>query len=100
MENTAEKLKNLESFKDFLDSPDGHRLFKNKYSGDWFIRTHAQELIAAGVLVKLMGKFHIVQPDFLPTLISLLQTKTKQSLNQLAHKKMCVEMPRANERTL
>ncbi|OXL16277.1 hypothetical protein [Polynucleobacter cosmopolitanus] len=81
MEYTVEKLKNLESFKDFLDSPEGHRLFKNKYSGDWFIRTHAQELIAAGVLVKLMGRFHIVQPDFVPTLIELLQEKTKRSFS-------------------
>ena len=77
--------KNLESFKDFLDSPEGHRLFKNKYSGDWFIRTHSQELIEAGVLVKLLGKFHIVQPDFVPTLIQLLQEKTRRASSNRLH---------------
>jgi hypothetical protein len=77
MNFTNESSKHLESFKDFLDSPEGRRLFKNKYSGDWFIRTHSHELIKAGVLVKLLGKFHIVQPDFLPTLIQLLQDKTR-----------------------
>lgn len=77
---TTEATRNLESFKDFQNSPEGHRLFKNKYSGDWFIRTHSQELIEAGVLVKLLGKFHVVQPDFVPTLIRILQSKTKESI--------------------
>ena len=82
MPHTTETTKNLESFKDFQDSPEGQRLFKNKYSGDWFIRTHSQELIEAGVLVKLLGKFHIVQPDFVPTLIGILQSKTKNSIEE------------------
>lgn len=85
MSNTELNNKNLESFKDFLDSPEGQRLFKNKHSGDWFIRTHAQELIATGVLVKLLGKFHIVQPDFVPTLIQLLQEKTRRASNNRLH---------------
>lgn len=73
--------RNLESFKEFLETPEGHRLFPNKHSGNWFIRTHAHELIEAGVLVKLLGKFHIIQPDFVPTLIKLLQERTKKSLS-------------------
>jgi len=85
MSYTTEATKNLESFKDFLDSTEGHRLFKNKYSGDWFIRTHSKELIEAGVLVKLLGKFHIVQPDFVPTLIQLLQEKTRRASSNRLH---------------
>ena len=85
MQDSYAPPKNLQSFRDFLDSPEGHRLFKNKYSGDWFIRTHSQELIEAGVLVKLMGKFHIVQPDFVPTLIQLLQDKTRRAISSRLH---------------
>ena len=85
MQHSFETQKNLESIKDYLDSPEGHRLFKNKYSGDLFIRTHSQELIEAGVLVKLLGKFHIVQPDFVPTLIQLLQEKTRRASSNRLH---------------
>jgi len=74
--------KNLELFKAFLESSEGQKLFTSKHSGDWFIRTHAKDLIEAGVLVKLMGKFHIVQPDFVPTFIALLQEKTRLSFSQ------------------
>jgi hypothetical protein len=77
-----EAQKNLELFKTFLESTEGQKLFTSKYSGDWFIRTHAKELIEAGVLVKLLGKFHIVQPDFVPALIQLLREKTRNSFSQ------------------
>ena len=80
-----EAQKNLELFKTFLESPEGKKLFTSKHSGDWFIRTHSQELIEAGVLVKLMGKFHIVQPDFVPTLIQLLQDKTRRASSSRLH---------------
>jgi hypothetical protein len=90
MQDSYAPPKNLQSFRDFLDSPEGHRLFKNKYSGDWFIRTHSQELIEAGVLVKLLGKFHVVQPDFVPTLIQLLQDKTRrESISRLQGARSC-----------
>ena len=80
MQHSLEASKSLEPFREFLETTEGHRLFPNKHSGTWFIRTHAHELIEAGVLVKLLGKFHIIQPDFVPTLIALLQEKTKKSL--------------------
>jgi len=79
MEFKSNVTKKIEPFKSFLESADGQQLFTNKHSGDWFIRTHAQELIKAGVLVKLLGRFHIIQPDFLPALIEILQQKTRYS---------------------
>ena len=78
MENALLKSKRLEPFKSFLDSPEGRQLFTSKHSGNWFIRTHAKELVNAGVLVKLLGRFHVVQPDFIPVLINILQNKTKK----------------------
>lgn len=77
MNNIIQPEKNLVLFKDFLGTATGKRLFPNLHSGNWFIRTYSHDLIDAGVLVKLMGKFHVIEPDFLPTLITLLQEKTR-----------------------
>ncbi len=81
MENTAHSIQNLESFQDFLNSPEGKRLFTNKHSGDWFIRTHRNELIKAGVLVKFLGRLHIIRPIFETALINLIREKTIHSIS-------------------
>jgi hypothetical protein len=79
MGNTNHTMSDLELFQDFLESAEGKRLFTNKHSGDWFIRTYRHDLVKAGVLVKLLGRFHIIKPNFVPTLIEILQQRTRQS---------------------
>lgn len=71
----------LEPFQDFLQSPEGKRLFTNKHSGDWFIRTYRKELTKAGVLVKFLGKHHIIKPDFESALVKLLRERSIQAID-------------------
>lgn len=81
MNNTNHTMQDLESFQDFLESPEGKRLFTNKHSGDWFIRTYRKELINAGVLVKFLGRHHIIRPKFESTLVDLIKQKNLLSID-------------------
>lgn len=54
---------------DWLETPEGQQLFPSPASFAWYVRSHRQEMIEAGVLVKFRNSWH-VDADRLPEWIA------------------------------
>lgn len=70
----------VENWRDFQKSPDGARLFPGLESLRWFIREHRDDLIQAGVMVKIRGQWHMVRPEFDNAVINILSKKAIATL--------------------
>lgn len=74
-----EKLANVQSKKEFLKTPEGNSLFGSENALDWFERTNRKELVEAGVIFKIRGKWCRSRPEYDAKVIEIARNKTRQS---------------------
>lgn len=78
--DSLKSLSSVENWRDFLNTPDGKRLFPSLESLRWFIREHRDTLIEAGAIIKIRGQWHLVRPEFDDSVIRALRAKALVTL--------------------
>ena len=70
-------LARMQSLREFVESPDGQRLFETMESLRWFLRCHGDELARAGGLVRIGRNLFVVHPEFDDAVVSVAQAKAR-----------------------
>jgi hypothetical protein len=74
-------LAGVQSKTEFLETPEGKSLFGSENALDWFERINRRELVEAGVLFKIRGKWCRSRPAYDAKVLEIARNKTRQSVS-------------------
>lgn len=74
-------LASVQSKVEFLETPEGKSLFGSENALDWFERINRRELVEAGVLFKIRGKWCRSRPEYDVKVLEIARNKTRQSVS-------------------
>lgn len=74
-------LASVQSKVEFLQTPEGKSLFGSENALDWFERINRRELVEAGVLFKIRGKWCRSRPEYDAKVLEIARNKTRQSVS-------------------
>jgi len=75
-------LAGVQSKTEFLETPEGKSLFGSENALDWFERINRRELVEAGVLFKIRGRWVRSRPDYDTKVLEIVRTKTRQAISK------------------
>lgn len=70
----------VQSKTEFLETPEGKSLFGSQNALDWFERINRRELVEAGVLFKIRGRWCRSRPEYDAKVLEIVRSKTRQSV--------------------
>jgi len=73
-------LSNIQSKSDFLETPEGKCLFGSENAINWFERTHKEELVNSGALIKVRGSWYRMRPAYDKKVIEIAQNTARKTL--------------------
>ena len=73
-------LNNIQSKSQFLETPEGKSLFGSANALDWFERVHKEELVMAGVLIKIRGRWLRIRPPYDHKIMEIAQAMAHKSI--------------------
>lgn len=74
-------LNNIQSKSEFLETPEGKRLFGTLNAIDWFERVNRKALVESGVLIKVRGSWHRIRPAYDMKVIEIAQHLARKQVN-------------------
>ena len=74
-------LSNIQSKSEFLETPEGKRLFGTTNAIDWFERVNRKLLVESGVLIKVRGSWHRIRPAYDMKVIEIAQAIARKQIN-------------------
>jgi hypothetical protein len=77
-------LNNIQSKSEFLETPEGKRLFGTPNAIDWFERVNRKALVESGVLIKVRGSWHRIRPAYDIKVIEIAQALAQKGIGGVA----------------
>lgn len=78
------KLECAMPWREWLETPAGHKTFPTKHGMAWFMRQNERQLVESGSLIKIRNQWHVVEPDFSEAVFEILQWNTLNRVMEVA----------------
>ncbi len=79
--NNATPLGCIQSIPEFLDTPEGKKLFGTRNAIEWFNRVNKTLLVGNGSLLKVRNQWQILRPRYDQTIIEIAQNRAKKGVS-------------------
>ena len=76
----ATPLECLQSIPEFLETPEGERLFGSRNAIDWFNRINRAALVSNGALVKVRNQWKLLRPHYDQIVIEIAKSNARKGV--------------------
>ena len=79
--NNATPLGCLQSIPEFLETPEGEKLFGSRNAVDWFNRVNKAALVSNGALVKVRNQWKLLRPQYDQIVIEIAKSNAQKGVS-------------------